>query len=232
MPPNFEVFLQNLSRVRDLVAEACSEARRSAEAVAILPVTKNHPAEVVEFVSRAGIDRVGENRVQEARDKRLAAVIPTLRWELIGSLQSNKANLAAEIFGRVQSVDSEKLLTVLDRAAGRRNRTLPILLQVNAGRDPAKHGCEPADALKLAEHALACPNLRLEGLMTIAPLDDDPDVARRTFENLRTIRDDLAEKLANPLPELSMGMTGDMREAILAGSTLIRIGTALFGERL
>jgi pyridoxal phosphate enzyme (YggS family) len=232
MPLTFETFQQNLCRVRNLVEESCVFGGREPGSVAILPVTKNHPAEVVQFVKNSGMNRVGENRVQEARDKIEAAAIPGLCWELIGTLQSNKANLAASLFDRVQSVDSEKLLKTLDRAAGRNERALRILLQVNAGRDPAKHGCDPEQALQLAELALACPHLRLDGLMTIAPLDDDPGVARRTFENLRAIRDTLSEKLATPLPELSMGMTDDMREAILAGSTMIRIGTAFFGHRL
>lgn len=232
MPLTFESFQQNLDQVRRQVEDSCAAAKREPGSVAILPVTKNHPAEVVQFVLRAGMDRVGENRVQEARGKIEATAIPGLCWELIGTLQSNKANLAASLFDRVQSVDSVKLLRTLDRAANRAGRVLRILLQVNAGRDPAKHGCEPEETVELAEKALACPNLRLDGLMTIAPLDENPDVARRTFENLRTIRDAISGKLGTPLPELSMGMTGDMREAILAGSTQVRIGTALFGQRL
>ncbi|HNW42129.1 MAG TPA: YggS family pyridoxal phosphate-dependent enzyme, partial [Opitutaceae bacterium] len=146
-------------------------------------------------------------------------------------LQSNKAKLAVAHFDRVQSVDSEKLLRVLAQAAEAQSKTLPVLLQINAGNDPAKFGAEPADAPRLLELALALPTLRVEGLMTIAPLSEDRDVARRTFANLRTIRDTLSAQFGVALPELSMGMSGDLAEAIAEGSTLVRVGTALFGQR-
>ena len=126
----------------------------------------------------------------------------------------------------MQSVDSEKLLNVLDRAAGELGRKLPVLLQINAGNDPAKFGAEPADAARLLEIALGKPHLQVDGLMTIAPLSDDPAVARRTFANLRTIRDELAARHGVPLRELSMGMSGDLDAAIAEGSTLVRVGSA------
>jgi pyridoxal phosphate enzyme (YggS family) len=154
-----------------------------------------------------------------------------VRWELIGHLQSNKAKLAVEHFGRIQSVDSEKLLNVLDRAAGELGRKLPVLLQINAGNDPAKFGTEPADAPRLLELALTKAHLQVEGLMTIAPLSGDPAVARRTFARLRTIRDQLAARSGVPLRELSMGMSGDLDAALAEGSTLVRIGSALYGPR-
>lgn len=196
----------------------------------LLPVTKSHPAWAVEYAARFGLAAVGENRVQEAVEKR-AQTVAAVRWELIGHLQSNKAPLAARHFDRIQSVDSEKLLNVLDRAAAEMGRDLAILLQVNAGNDPAKFGAEPGDAPRLLEAALAKPRLRVEGLMTIAPLSEDPAVAERTFRALRDLRDRLSERFSTPLPELSMGMSGDFEQAIAAGSTLVRIGTALFGER-
>jgi len=199
-----------------------------------MPVTKTHPAAAADYVFRYGLPAVGENRVQEGVEKR--AQVPTsLRWELIGHLQSNKARLAAQHFDRVQSVDSEKLLNHLDRAAAELGRTLPVLLQINAGNDPAKFGAEPVDAPRLLDAALAKAHLRVDGLMTIAPLGATPDEtaehARRTFANLRTIRDDLAARTGAPLRELSMGMSGDYALAIAAGSTLVRVGTALFGPR-
>lgn len=193
-------------------------------------MTKSHSAAAVDYASRFGLAAVGENRVQEAVEKR-AQTSAAVRWELIGHLQSNKAPLAARHFDRIQSVDSEKLLNVLDRAAGEIGRDLAILLQVNAGNDPAKFGAEPEDTPRLLELALSKPHLRVEGLMTIAPLSQDPAVAERTFHALRDIRDRLSERFATPLPELSMGMSGDFEQAIAAGSTLVRIGTALFGER-
>ena len=233
MPIPFEAFLLNLEGVRCAINAACAATSRDPAGVSLLPVTKTHPAEVVHYVARAGLAAVGENRVQEARDKRreLGAEAPRLRWELIGHLQSNKARLAASLFDRIQSVDSRKLLDALERAAAEAERNLAVLLQINAGRDPAKFGCELEDAPALLEHALTCTHLRVEGLMTIAPLDDDPAVAARTFDALRGCRDALAERFRVSLPELSMGMTGDLDAAVRAGSTQVRIGTALFGVR-
>jgi pyridoxal phosphate enzyme (YggS family) len=193
-------------------------------------VTKNHPPEAAQFVAQAGLPAVGENRVQEARDKQ-SAVAAGLRWELIGHLQSNKARLAASIFDRIQSVDSKKLLDLLNQAASEGGRTRHVLLQVNAGRDPAKSGCGLEEAPALLDHALRCAHLRVDGLMTIAPFDDSPGTARRTFAALRTCRDELATRTGALLTELSMGMSGDLREAILEGSTQVRVGTALFGVR-
>jgi pyridoxal phosphate enzyme (YggS family) len=185
-------------------------------------------------VVRYGLPAVGENRVQEAIEKRAATAGP-LHWELIGHLQSNKARLATAHFDRIQSVDSEKLIQFLARAAADQGKVLPVLLQINAGNDPAKFGAEPADAPRLLDAALAQPSLRVDGFMTIAPLGPTPDEththAQRTFANLRRIRDEQAARTGRPLRELSMGMSGDFAAAIAAGSTLIRVGTALFGSR-
>ncbi len=224
------VFLENLRALRARVSEACIEAGRDPETVRILPVTKTHPVEAAFHALGAGLRAVGENRVQEALPKIEAARGRGIRWELIGHLQSNKAKLAAQAFDRIQSVDSAKLLDLLDRAAGESGRKLPVLLQVNAGSDPAKFGAACDDVARLLEHAAGKPNLCVEGLMTIAPLSDDPAVARRTFAALREIRDRLAAPDLK-LEELSMGMTGDLAEAIAEGSTMIRVGTALFGQR-
>ncbi|MBC8009981.1 MAG: YggS family pyridoxal phosphate-dependent enzyme, partial [Burkholderiales bacterium] len=200
----------------------------------LLAVTKTHPADAAVYAARRGLAAVGENRVQEAVEKRPLAP-PALRWELIGHLQSNKARLAAETFDRIQSVDTEKLARRLDAAAGELGRPLGVLLQVNAGRDPAKFGCELEDAPRLLETALACAHLRVDGLMTIAPLGateaETAEHAARTFANLRALRDDLAARLGVALPELSMGMSGDLEAAVAAGSTCVRVGTALYGAR-
>lgn len=227
---DYEIFRQRADALRARIAAACVTAGRNPADVTLLPVTKTHPDTAAEYAARYGFGAVGENRVQEGVDKRPQAPAG-LRWELIGHLQSNKAKLAATHFERIQSVDREKLLAVLNRAAGELGRKLPILLQVNAGNDPAKFGAEPADAPRLLAAALAQPHLQVDGLMTIAPLSDDPCVARRTFAHLRAIRDDLAARTGAPLRELSMGMTGDLEAAVLEGSTLVRIGTALYGPR-
>lgn len=227
----YESFLERLAAVRAAMDAACEHAGRAPAEVSLLPVTKNHPAEVIAWVARAGLGAVGENRVQEARDKKAAAQVSDVRWELIGHLQSNKARAAVACFDRIQSVDSAKLLDLLDRAAGAEARVLPVLLQVNAGRDPAKSGCALEEAPALLEHALSSRHLRVDGLMTIAPLDESAETARRAFAALRACRDALRQRFGISLNELSMGMSGDLREAILEGSTQVRIGTALFGAR-
>lgn len=235
---SFEEFSRRADAIRAQIAEACNRVGRNPADVNLLAVTKTHPAAAADHAARYGLRAVGENRVQEGAEKRaqLAEASRGLRWELIGHLQSNKAKLAAQHFDRVQSVDSEKLLNHLDRAAGEFSKTLPVLLQINAGNDPAKFGAELTDAPRLLETALAKKNLRVEGLMTIAPLGATDAAthahAERTFNNLRTLRDDLAERFAVPLPELSMGMTGDLAIAVACGSTVVRVGTALYGTRI
>jgi pyridoxal phosphate enzyme (YggS family) len=227
---SYENFVLRADAVRSRMQEACRRAGRALDAVELLAVTKNHPVAAAEYAARYGLRAVGENRVQEGVDKRAQTTVP-LRWELIGHLQSNKAPLAARHFDRIQGVDSEKLLTHLDRAAAELGRPLPILLEVNAGDDPAKFGVAAADAPRLLAAALARSHLRVEGLMTIAPLAADPAVAARAFGRLRELRDALAAQAGAPLRELSMGMSGDLDDAIREGSTLVRVGTALFGER-
>jgi len=227
---DYETFRRRADTLLGRIAELCRTAGRRPDEVTLLPVTKTHPPAAVEYAARYGLAAVGENRVQEAVEKR-AQVTAAVRWELIGHLQSNKARLAATHFDRIQSVDSGKLLQALDRAAGELGRKLPVLLQINAGADPAKFGADPADAPRLLELALALPHLQVDGLMTIAPLSGDPAVARRTFANLRAIRDQLAARSGATLRELSMGMSGDLDAAIAEGSTLVRVGTALFGPR-
>jgi PLP dependent protein len=230
----YEDFRLRADAIRLQIAAACARVGRAPEEVELLAVTKTHPVLAAEYAARYGLRAVGENRVQEGVEKRAQASLP-LRWELIGHLQTNKARLAAQHFDRIQSVDSVKLLQHLARAAGDLGRTLPILLQVNAGEDPAKFGVDPPEAPRLLELALAQSALRVEGLMTIAPLGrTDAETAahaERTFASLRQLRDTLAARCGVPLRELSMGMTGDLEAAVAAGSTLLRVGTALFGPR-
>ena len=231
---SFEEFHARAEAVRLQIEAACAQAGRQPSEVQLLAVTKTHPAAAAEYAARYGLQAVGENRVQEGVEKRAQCTAP-IRWELIGHLQSNKAKLAAQHFDRVQSVDSVKLINHLDRDAAEAGKILPILLQINAGRDPAKFGAEIEEAPALLEAALGKPNLRVDGLMTIAPLTAAPEemrtAAQRTFAALRELRDELATRFGVPLQELSMGMSGDMADAIAAGSTCVRVGTALFGTR-
>lgn len=227
---SFKEFKTNLSRIRAEIFESCSKAGRPSDSVSLLPVTKNHPVDVARYSWEAGLESVGENRVQEALGK-MDDVDSRLCWELIGPLQSNKAKRVAERFGRVQTVDRVKIAKALDRYAGEAGRVLPVLLQINAGRDPAKAGAEIEAAPALLEAVLGCDNLRVEGLMTIGALSDDEAVSRGCFSALRECRDSLSSGFGVSLPELSMGMSGDLEAAILEGSTMVRVGTALFGKR-
>ena len=227
---SYETFRERADAVRAQIASVCAQVGREPRGVQLLAVTKTHPPAAAEYAARYGLAAVGESRVQEGVEKK-ARCPAAIRWELIGHLQSNKARLATTHFDRIQSVDSVKLLAILDRAAGEQNRRLAILLQFNAGHDPNKFGAEPADAPRLLEAALALPHLQVDGLMALAPLSGDPGVARRTFASLRELRDRLASQFGVPLAELSMGMTSDLAVAVAEGSTLVRVGTALFGPR-
>jgi len=227
---SYSTFEQNLKAVQARMTAACHEAGRAPESVQLLPVTKNHPVDAVAYARRAGLSAVGENRVQEAAAKR-GELAESVRWELIGHLQSNKAKDAVAVFDRIQSVDSLKLLRRLNRFAGEAGKTLPILLQCNTGEDPNKYGFRVPEMEAALEAALAAEHLQVDGLMTIAPLDDDLEVARAAFKDLRALRDELSKRFKVELPELSMGMTGDLELAIAAGSTQIRVGTALYGSR-
>lgn len=197
-----------------------------------MAVTKTHPAEMADWALDAGLKHIGENRVQEAAGKIPEVKNKTGYWELIGPLQSNKARVAVNAFSRIQTVDRIKLVNVLDRICGEEGRAeLPVLLQANVGEDPSKHGCTTDMAKALAEAILGSQHLKLEGLMTIGEFTDEEVRVRRTFSRLRELRDTLQDELGASLPVLSMGMTGDLEWAIEEGSTLIRVGTALFGER-
>ncbi|MDQ8194672.1 YggS family pyridoxal phosphate-dependent enzyme [Coraliomargarita sp. SDUM461004] len=226
----YSIFEKNLSQVRARIALACESCGRASDTVSLLPVTKNHPVAAVDYALRSGLLAVGENRVQEAADKQGSCLQP-VSWELIGHLQSNKAQDAVAIFDRIQSVDSLKLLRRLNRIAGEQGKLLRILLQCNTGEDPNKFGFLVSQAEEVLEAGLEAAHLEVEGLMTIAPLDEDPTVASAAFQRLRDLRDELAGSFGVPLSELSMGMTGDLEAAIAAGSTQIRVGTALYGQR-
>jgi hypothetical protein len=197
-----------------------------------MAVTKTHPAEAAVWALEAGLRHIGENRVQEAAEKRPAVRDGSGFWELIGPLQRNKARLALETVDRIQTVDRLKLINALDRLCGELGKdTFPVLLQVNTAEDPAKHGCAVEEAEGLATAILFSRHLRLEGLMTIGELTEDPVRIRATFRRLRELRDRLEPACGQKLPELSMGMTGDLELAIEEGSTLVRVGSALFGTR-
>jgi len=224
-----------LRTIRERICEAASRANRPPDDVQLVAVSKTVPVEVLRDAYALGLRVFGENRVQEAQEKISALALPDIRWELIGHLQTNKANRAAEIFARVQSVDSLRLAEALSTRALALGKTLPILLEVNVAGEASKSGFAPEETLEAARQITKLPGPHPEGLMTIAPLVDDPEDVRPVFRALRELRERLRE--AVPLgddggwPELSMGMSDDFAVAIEEGATLIRLGRALFGAR-
>jgi pyridoxal phosphate enzyme (YggS family) len=225
-----EQYLQNLQILRQRINHACNLCGRDPEEVTLLPVTKNWPVDAVEYCRDAGICRVGENRVQEAIEKQ--NYIAGIDWELIGHLQSNKVNQVVGRFSRIQTLDSLKLIRKVQAASERIDCKTAVLLQVNAGNDPAKYGFSHAEAPAALDEVLACSHLLVDGLMTIAPyVPDDLSVASDCFQKLAELKNALEDSHAVKLRELSMGMSGDLNEAIACGSTMIRVGSALFGDR-
>jgi pyridoxal phosphate enzyme (YggS family) len=219
----FEALPERLAQVR---AEL---ARRAPQPVTIVAVTKGFGTDAIRAARDAGLADIGENRVQEAVQKQdTLKELRDVRWHLIGHLQRNKARAVAGRFDLLHSLDSLELARELDRRSTTSQR---VLLQVNVAGESQKSGCAPDDAPMLARHVAALEHLRLEGLMTLAPLTDDEDVQRRIFRGLRLLRDKMKEEEGLWLPTLSMGMSGDYASAVQEGATVIRLGTALFGAR-
>jgi len=227
---DYNTFNERCNALQERIANACVICGRNPGSVKILAVTKTYSVEAALHAYKYGLWGAGENRIQESIPK-IEACSKPIRWELIGHLQSNKAKLAVSHFDRIQSVDSDKLLSRIDACAQAEGKIMPVLLQVNAGEDPAKHGVSLEEAPRLLEEALGLEAVQVEGVMTIAPLSGSESVAERTFERLRMLRDDLESQFHYKLPELSMGMSGDFEAAIRAGSTLIRVGSMLYGQR-
>ena len=225
MSENFE---ERLETVEHRISAACAEAGRPRDSVRLLAVSKTKPPEAIREAAACGLRCFGENRVQEAQSK-IPLCPAGLEWHLIGHLQSNKAKVAARYFQMVHSVDSLKLLQALDAHAG---TTLPILLQVNVSGESAKFGMKPDEVAAVIHAANQMQKVEVHGLMTIPPFSPDPEKTRIHFAALRQLRDRVQDETGTPLPELSMGMSHDLEVAIEEGSTWVRIGTDLFGERV
>ena len=228
--------VENVARVRERIAAAARRGGRNPDDITLMGVSKTFPVDRIREAYAAGLRVFGENRVQEFGEK--AGALRDLdgaEWHLIGHLQSNKAAKASELFGAVDSVDSVKLAERLNAAAEKAGKALPILIEINVGAEDAKSGVAP-DSDELEQILSAAPrlgNLQFRGLMTVPPYSENPEDARPFFRQLREIRDEIA---ARRLPMividvLSMGMSHDFEVAIEEGSTCVRVGTAIFGDR-
>jgi pyridoxal phosphate enzyme (YggS family) len=223
-------FPSRLARIHDAIATAAQKAGRDPAEIELLAVSKTQPAEAIQEALRAGLTHFGENKVQEARGK--IEELGRGVWHLIGHLQSNKARDAVRLFDSIDSVDRADLATEIDHRADALGKIQDVLLQVNIAGESTKFGCAPDVARALAEAMNALPRLCLRGLMTIAPYSPEPEKSRPHFAGLRDLRDKIEADTSLRLPVLSMGMSGDFAVAIEEGSTCVRIGTALFGERI
>jgi pyridoxal phosphate enzyme (YggS family) len=223
-----------VEKIRRAIATAATRAHRSADDVTLVAVSKTHPAASVREAIAAGQIDFGENRVQEADAKIPEVGRDAARWHLIGHLQSNKARRAVELFDWIHSVDSVDLARRIDRICDEVDRKeLPVLIQVDLGHEATKTGVEEKDMRAVVDAVRECDRLRLRGLMTLPPFFDDAEKTRPYFRRLRELRDDLQREgvFGERRGELSMGMTHDFEIAIAEGATIVRVGTAIFGER-
>ncbi len=222
---------ENVRRVRERIIAACMRVNRSPDEVILLAASKTRtPREIVEAF-KAGIKVFGENRVQEAAKKIEELKDLPVEWHMIGYLQRNKVKQAVKLFDLIHSVDREALVDEIDRRAGRGGKVQRVLIEVKLSPEETKHGCSPENVKPLVEHILALESVRLEGFMTMAPYFEDPELSRPYFSRLREIKEEIESEFKVKIPHLSMGMTNDFEVAIEEGATIVRIGTAIFGER-
>ena len=221
---------ENLERVRGQITQAAAKAGRSANDVELVAITKTHPAEKVREAVDAGHTLFGESRVQEARAK-IPELPSNLRWHFVGHLQKNKIRHALPLFELFHGVDSLALAQEINRIAAEEGMHPRILLEINVAEEGSKFGFKPESLGAEMESLLTLPRLSIEGLMCIPPLADEAEASRKYFVQLRELRDSLEKEFDLTLPHLSMGMTNDFPVAVEEGATLVRVGTAIFGER-
>ena len=221
----------NLARLHDEITHACRRANRAESDVALMAVSKVHPVEMILEAYAAGQRLFGENRVQEFQQKSSHLTgLADARFHLIGPLQSNKTNKAAELFDAIDAVDSLKIAQRLNSAAGALGKKLPVLIEVKLSHEESKHGLSPDELPILLDAIASLQSIETVGLMTVPPWSEDAETARPYFRELRRLRD-ASQRLHPGLTQLSMGMTNDFAVAIEEGSTCVRIGTAIFGKR-
>lgn len=224
---------ERIAQINNRIAAAAEQAGRSPDEIRLVAVSKTKPLASVQKALEAGLNLFGENYIQEAREKVGALSGSGAQWHFIGHLQSNKAKYAVKLFDLIHSVDSPKLARELNKQAAKIDKVQPVLVQVNISAEATKSGTSSEEAVDLVKAISDLPNLSLQGLMTMPPFFDDPDRARPYFRELRQLRDYIHQLAIDgiSMDELSMGMTGDFEAAIVEGATLVRIGTAIFGER-
>ena len=230
-----DLLATRLAGVRARLATAAQRSGRKPDEIRLIAISKTHPASVIKQVIQLGAADLGENRVQEAEGKIAEIGRENVRWHLVGHLQANKARRAINLFDVIHSVDSVDLAQRLDRLCAEEGReTLPVLIQVDLGHEETKSGVDEPALTHLVEALGPLTHLKLVGLMTLPPFFDDPEQSRPFFRRLRELRDELNQRgaFADGTGELSMGMTHDFEVAIEEGATMVRIGTAIFGERL
>jgi hypothetical protein len=222
-----------LSRVRERIDAAARSAGRDSASIRLIAVSKTVPLAAIREAYEAGQREFGENRVQEGLQKITLSADLSIRWHLLGHLQTNKARKAVSAFAVIQSIDSVALLEKLDAAAADADRAPELLIQVDLAGEATKHGVPPAEVPRLFDAAAACRAARVVGLMTLPPVPESPEEARPWFRRLRALRDRWrAEGIpASMLRELSIGMSGDFEVAVQEGATMVRVGTAIFGSR-
>jgi pyridoxal phosphate enzyme (YggS family) len=221
---------ENLERVREQIAQATAKAGRAGDEIQLVAITKTHDAEKVREAIEAGQILFGESRVQEARAK-IPELPSNLRWHFVGHLQKNKIRHALPLFEMIHSVDSLALAEDINRIAEEEGMHPRVLLEVNVAGEGSKFGFHPEKLRTEMEALLALPRLSIEGLMTIPPIAEEAEASRKYFVDLRELRDALEKDFDLKLQQLSMGMTNDFAIAVEEGATLVRVGTAIFGER-
>ena len=220
----------NLINIHSRMQDAAHRVGRQVLDVRLVAVSKTYPPAVIQEAWNAGQHVFGENRVQDALPK-IAELPAKAEWHFIGHLQSNKIRKALPAFTLIHGVDNREIAIQINRIAGEMGLTANILLEINVSGEATKFGFSPADLRENLEGLLCLPNIRINGLMTMAPYSEDPETARPVFSKLRILRDELAAQSGQALPELSMGMSGDFEVAIEEGATIVRIGSSIFGHR-
>ncbi len=224
---------ENVKNIQEKIKNACIAAGRNPDSVTLIAVSKTFGFHDIEEVARAGVLDVGENYVQEIREKQARVIEPAIRWHFIGHLQSNKVKYIADWVHLIHSVDNEYVAAEIQKRGALLGRVIDVLIEVNTSGESSKFGVTPGNAIDLVRKLSGQPNLRVQGLMTISLYLPDPAESRPSFRLLRTLFDDInaGNVLREQMKHLSMGMTHDFTVAIEEGSTMVRIGTAIFGSR-